>query len=141
MATGKQRFYALDVLRGVAIAIMLFLDAPPDTIYAILEHAPWAGLTVPDVALPIFSFAMGAGAAISMSRREPSTRRILTRAAIMFGVGLFLTFTWNIFALIFELGFTAENFFDVMIVHGRLFGIIHFWRGQFKATSAFWRRR
>ena len=124
MATGKQRFYALDVLRGMAIAIMLFLDAPPDTIYAILEHAPWAGLTVPDVALPIFSFAMGAGAAISMSKREPSTKRILTRAAIMFGVGLFLTFTWNIFALIAVYGFTAENFFDVMIAHGRLFGII-----------------
>ena len=124
MAMGKQRFYALDVLRGVAIAIMLFLDAPPDTIYAILEHAPWAGLTVPDVALPIFSFAMGAGAAISMSRREPSTSRILKRAAIMFAVGLFITFTWNIFALMFVHGFTAENFFDVMIVHGRLFGII-----------------
>lgn len=124
MTQGKQRFYSLDVFRGVAIAIMLLLDAPPDTIYAILEHAPWAGLTVPDVALPIFAFAMGAGAAISMSKREPSTRRILKRAAVMFGVGLFLQFTWNIFELIFQRGFTAENFLDVMIVHGRLFGVI-----------------
>lgn len=124
MTTGKQRFYSLDVFRGVAITIMLFLDAPPDEIYSILEHAPWAGLTVPDVALPIFSFAMGAGAAISMSKREPTTRRILYRAAVMFGVGLFLQFMWNIFELIFSIGFTAENFWNVMIVHGRLFGII-----------------
>lgn len=124
MATGKQRFYALDVLRGTAVAIMLFLDAPPDKLYMILEHAPWEGLTLPEFALPIFAFAMGAGAAISMSKREPTTRRILKRAAIMFAVGLFITFAWNMFMLIFQIGFTAENFFDVAIVHGRLFGII-----------------
>ena len=57
-----KRIWSLDVLRGVAIAIMLFLDAPPDNIYPILMHAPWEGLTVPDIALPMFAFAMGAGA-------------------------------------------------------------------------------
>ena len=124
MVASKERFYSLDVLRGVAIAIMLFLDAPPDKIYSILEHAPWAGLTLPDIALPIFAFAMGAGAAISMSKREPSTKRILTRSAIMFAVGLSITFIWNIFELIFVHDFTPENFFYVMVTHVRLFGII-----------------
>ncbi|MCR5834278.1 MAG: hypothetical protein K6G55_06500 [Selenomonadaceae bacterium] len=124
MATTTGRFYSLDVFRGLAIATMLFLDAPPDKIYSILEHAEWAGFTVPDAPLPIFAFAMGAGAAISMSKREPSARRILTRAAIMFAVGLFIFFTWKIFELIFVSGFTFENFYDLVIVHGRLFGII-----------------
>lgn len=110
-----KRIWSLDVLRGVAITVMLFLDAPPEKIYSVLEHAPWAGLTVPDIALPMFAFAMGAGASISMFRREPTTRRILTRAAIMFAVGIFL----NVLPLIF-----TDNFFDNVIVHGRLFGII-----------------
>lgn len=130
-----KRIWSLDVLRGVAIAIMLFLDAPPDNIYDILEHAPWAGLTVPDVALPMFAFAMGAGAAISASRREPSTKRILKRAALMFAVGLFLGFLPKIIALLFHDDYTTlmwttdqvyvpENFFDAAITHGRLFGVI-----------------
>ena len=70
-----KRIYSLDVLRGVAIAIMLFLDGPPDKIYSILEHPSWAGLTIPDIALPMFAFAMGAAAAISMSKREPSVKK------------------------------------------------------------------
>ncbi len=32
-----KRIYSLDVLRGVPIAIMLFLDAPPDKIFS-LRH-------------------------------------------------------------------------------------------------------
>lgn len=119
-----KRIWSLDVLRGIAITIMLFLDAPPEKIYSILAHAPWAGLTVPDVALPMFAFAMGAGAAISASRREPTTRRILKRAAIMFAVGLFLNFLPHICSLLFVDGYGAGNFFDGVIVHGRLFGII-----------------
>lgn len=119
-----KRIWSLDVLRGVAIAIMLFLDAPPDNIYDILEHAPWAGLTVPDVALPMFAFAMGAGAAISAARREPSTRRILKRAALMFAVGLFLNVLPQILAWLTVEGYGAENFLDAAIIHGRLFGVI-----------------
>lgn len=38
-----RRIYSPEVLRGVAIAIMLFPDAPPDKIYPILKHAPWQG--------------------------------------------------------------------------------------------------
>ena len=129
-----KRIWSLDVLRGVAIAIMLFLDAPPADIYPILEHAPWAGLTVPDVALPMFAFAMGAGAAISMARREPTTRRILKRAAFMFAIGLLIGALPKILAFLFHDGYGSvawlsggyvpENFFDAAIVHGRLFGVL-----------------
>ena len=120
----SKRIYSLDVLRSIAIIIMLFLDAPPDKIYSILEHTEWAGLTVPDVALPLFAFAMGAGAAISMSKRPLSTRRILKRTALMFAVGLFLNFLPSIINFLFVEDFTIKNFFDAAIAHGRLFGII-----------------
>lgn len=119
-----KRIYSLDVLRGVAIAIMLFLDGPPDKIYTILEHPQWAGLTVPDVALPMFAFAMGAGAAISMSRREPSIKRILKRTAFMFAIGVLLELEPFILLMIFDGDFTAADFLEKAIIHGRLFGII-----------------
>lgn len=119
-----KRIYSLDVLRGVAIAIMLFLDGPPDKIFSILEHPQWAGLTIPDVALPMFAFAMGAGAAISMSKREPSTKRILKRAAFMFAIGVLLEMQPLLLLWIFSDEFTAADFLERAIIHGRLFGII-----------------
>ena len=120
----SKRIYSLDVLRGVPIAIMLFLDAPPDDIFTWLEHAPWNGLTVPDVALPAFAFAMGTAAAISFSRHEPTMKKILRRVAIMFAVGIFLNVWFKLMPLLFVDGFTVEKFFDDVITHGRLFGII-----------------
>ena len=119
-----KRIYSLDVLRGVAIAIMLFLDGPPDKIYSILEHPHWAGLTIPDIALPMFAFAMGAGAAISMSRREPTTKKILKRAAFMFAIGVLLELEPFILLQILSPDFTAADFFERAVVHGRIFGII-----------------
>lgn len=119
-----KRIYSLDVLRGVAIAIMLFLDGPPDKIYSILEHPQWAGLTIPDIALPMFAFAMGAGAAISMSKREPTTKKILKRTALMFAIGVLLEMEPFILLLVFDGDFTTADFFERAIVHGRLFGII-----------------
>ena len=119
-----KRIYSLDVLRGVAISIMLFLDGPPDKIFSILEHPQWAGLTVPDVALPMFAFAMGAAAAISMSRREPSPKKILKRTALMFAIGVLLEMEPFFLLPIFSDSFTAADFLDRAIIHGRLFGII-----------------
>ena len=119
----SKRIYSLDVLRSIAIIIMLFLDAPPDKMYSILHHAQWEGLTVPDLALPLFAFAMGAGAAISISKRPTSTRRILKRAALMFAVGLFLNFLPSIINFLF-FDYTIKDFFDAAILNGRLFGII-----------------
>lgn len=119
-----KRIYSLDVLRGLAIVIMLFLDGPPDKLFSILEHPAWEGLTIPDLALPMFAFAMGTSAAISMSKREPSTKRILKRAAFMFAIGVLLEMQPFIFLWIFSDDFTATNFFERAILHGRLFGII-----------------
>ena len=107
-----KRIYSLDVLRGIAIAAMLFLDAPPEKIYPLLEHAPWQGLTVTDLAFPLFAFAMGTSAAISMSRSEPSTRRILRRVIVLFALGFFLNVLTSICS--------GEIFFDQL----RLFGIL-----------------
>ncbi len=84
------RFFSIDVLRGVAIAIMIIVDAPPAITYQILHHAPWEGLTFADFAFPGFVFAMGISAAISVSRNKPDAKKILKRTIILFALGIFL---------------------------------------------------
>ena len=108
-----QRIYSLDVLRGLAICIMIFVDAPPvlEEIYPVFVHANWEGLTFADLAFPGFVFTMGMSAAVSMSRRQPSTKKILRRVTILFALGFFL----NVLPIIC----TGGNFFDV-----RLFGVL-----------------
>ena len=118
-----KRIYSVDVLRGIPILIMLFLDSPPDKIFSLLEHTPWNGLTVADIPLPAFAVAMGVSAAISFSRNKPTMKKILRRVAIMFALGIFLNFWFTLMPLLFN-GFTIEKFFDEMIIHGRLFGIL-----------------
>lgn len=123
--TDKRRFYSLDVVRGLAIMIMLFVDAPPAAVaYPIFIHAPWEGLTFADFAFPGFVFAMGMSAAVSMARHEPSLRKIFRRATLLFVAGVLFNELPAVFRYIFLPDFTAANFFDEAIVHMRPFGIL-----------------
>ena len=84
------RIFELDVLRGLTIALMIIVDAPPDVMYETLQHAAWQGINLADTIFPAFVFAMGTAAAISTSRRQPSPKKILFRAGILFAVGFLL---------------------------------------------------
>ena len=119
-----KRIYSLDVLRGLAIFIMIFVDAPPDIIYPIFVHAPWEGLTFADLAFPGFVFTMGMSAAVSMARRNPSIKKIFKRAAILFAVGILFNELAFIFAYFLWDNFTGADFFENAIAHVRIFGIL-----------------
>lgn len=119
-----KRIYSLDVVRGVAIMIMIFVDAPPGVAYPIFIHAPWEGLTFADFAFPGFVFAMGLSAAVSMSKREPSTKKILKRTALLFTVGILFNTLPFVFAYLIQADFTAVNFYEGAIEHFRVFGIL-----------------
>lgn len=120
----KGRIHSLDAVRGVAILIMIFVDAPPDIAYPLFVHAPWEGITLADFAFPGFIFAMGVSAAVSMSRREPSTRKIFRRAMFLFALGILFNTLPMIFRLIFWQDYTVANFFDAAVGHLRVFGIL-----------------
>jgi predicted acyltransferase len=62
----KRRLPAVDIFRGLAIAIMLLVNSLPnfEQAYPLLLHAPWAGLTLADLAFPGFGFIMGAAGAL-----------------------------------------------------------------------------
>lgn len=118
------RIFELDVFRGIAIFIMIVVDAPPANIYEILQHAQWEGLTIADVAFPAFIFAMGMSAAISSSRRIITWRKIFRRAVLLFVLGIILNETWHIFAYLFDENFTSADLYSNAVEHFRLFGIL-----------------
>ncbi|MGN1236420.1 MAG: acyltransferase family protein [Bacteroidaceae bacterium] len=78
------RILALDVMRGITIAGMIVFNTCSGFHYAPLYHAPWIGLTLADVAFPLFMFMMGITTYLSLSKRgfEPSAtalRKIIIR--------------------------------------------------------------
>ncbi|MBR4903719.1 MAG: hypothetical protein IKZ53_03535 [Selenomonadaceae bacterium] len=123
MAKDKGRIYSLDMLRGFFVATIFFFDAPPSNMYPILMHSAWEGFTLAEFGFPLFAFIMGVSMAISLSRRNPPLKRLLTRVSIIFALGIFLGTLPHIFSLMFVENFTWSNFYDAAIVHGRLFGV------------------
>ena len=120
-----KRIYSLDVLRGLAIFIMVFVDAPPGGIaYPIFIHAPWEGLTFADFAFPGFVFTMGISAAVSISKRTPSTKKILKRAAILFAIGIVFNMLPSVFAWLIRDDFTSANLYADITDYLRVFGIL-----------------
>ncbi len=94
-----RRFYALDVLRGLAIALMILVNTPGswEHVYTPLLHAPWHGFTFADIVFPGFLFVVGAAMAFSMKQAPRSlatVQKILKRTALMFACGLFLNWFW-----------------------------------------------
>ena len=119
-----KRLAELDILRGVAISIMIIVDAPPTEIYYLLKHAAWEGLTIADMAFPGFVFAMGMSVAISISRRVPSLEKIFKRSAILFLLGIFFYTLPFIFAIFLWTDFSSADFFSRAVEHGRFLGIL-----------------
>jgi predicted acyltransferase len=61
MSTSMDRNLALDVFRGMTVALMIIVNTPGswDAVYAPLLHAQWHGLTPTDLVFPSFLFAVG----------------------------------------------------------------------------------
>jgi predicted acyltransferase len=102
------RSLALDVFRGGAVALMILVNNPGswDHIYPPLAHAAWHGCTPTDLVFPFFIFAVGVSMAFAGSSTPPAAqpwgafaRKVATRAALIFAIGLFLHATpfvrWN----------------------------------------------
>lgn len=105
----KQRFPALDIMRGLTLALMILVNNPGSWsyVYAPLLHADWNGFTPTDFIFPFFLFMVGA--ALFFSQRSlvqtqvpPRQRytKILRRTFLLFGIGVFL----NIFPFVTPLG-------------------------------------
>lgn len=84
-ASGRQRFYGLDALRGLAIGLMVFVNwAGNWSLPPAFGHAEWHGLTLADTVFPGFLVAMGT--AIPYASRT-GWRRVFGRAVMLYLIG------------------------------------------------------
>ncbi len=96
-----KRLLSLDVLRGATIAGMLLVNNAGDWghTFAPLLHAEWNGWTPTDLVFPFFLFVLGVAIPLAFASRlersggdlGPLYRQIARRTAIIFALGLFLT--------------------------------------------------
>ena len=91
------RFYALDALRGLAIALMILVNMPGSWqhVYSPLLHAPWDGFTFADIVFPTFLFVVGAAMFYSLKTTvlsKQSVWRISSRALKLIGIGVLLNY-------------------------------------------------
>lgn len=62
----RSRLESLDILRGVTIALMIFVDYCGETLPAV-DHAPWDGISLADFVMPSFDFIVGVSIVMSLS--------------------------------------------------------------------------
>ncbi len=93
----QHRILAIDVFRGLTIALMLIVNNPGSWsyVYPPLKHAAWHGCTPTDLVFPFFLFIVGVSMSISFKKYQHTERKewmlkILKRTSIIFFIGLLL---------------------------------------------------
>ncbi|PKD21634.1 hypothetical protein APR41_01190 [Salegentibacter salinarum] len=94
----NQRYLALDVLRGLTVALMILVNTPGSWshIYAPFKHAAWNGFTPTDWVFPSFLFVIGNAMSFSLRKYESISesaflRKVFKRTGLIFLIGLFLS--------------------------------------------------
>ncbi|MFA5445380.1 MAG: heparan-alpha-glucosaminide N-acetyltransferase domain-containing protein [Bacteroidales bacterium] len=130
--TSKNRYVALDVLRGMTIAGMILVNNPGtwSKIYPPLRHAEWFGCTPTDLVFPFFLFIVGTAMAFSFSRYLDGTlsmgsgyAKLYKRAVLIFLVGLLLN-AFPFFLVKPDPGLTFWENLGSYYSHLRIFGVL-----------------
>lgn len=104
LARSKERLLSLDIFRGMTLIAMTVVNMPGDHhyTYRAISHAGWNGWTIADLIFPFFIFIVGVAMPYSFAGRQArgdSQRKllghILLRSAILFAVGVFMTWYYN----------------------------------------------
>lgn len=95
----KVRFQALDVMRGLTLALMILVNTPGSWsfVYSPLLHANWHGATPTDYIFPFFLFMVGAAMVFSQRGLAALTHqarltKIIKRTFLIFLIGLLLNY-------------------------------------------------
>jgi predicted acyltransferase len=120
-----QRFRAIDVLRGLTVALMIVVNMQvgPGKSYAPLLHASWNGLTPTDLVFPTFMFVVGTALSFTLEKyaalgQAAVLRKIATRTALIFLCGYLLY--WFPFFTVDATGHVAIAPLD----HTRILGVL-----------------
>ncbi|MGK5077861.1 acyltransferase family protein [Janthinobacterium sp. HLX7-2] len=92
-----QRYLALDVLRGLTVALMIVVNTPGDwgAVYAPFLHAEWHGFTLTDLVFPSFLFVVGNALAFALEKyahlgHGAVLAKLCRRSAVIFVLGFLL---------------------------------------------------
>lgn len=94
--SASPRYLALDVFRGLTLALMIIVNTPGgESSYGPLEHAAWHGFTLTDLVFPSFLFVVGAAVSLSMKKfaghdEAYFLKRVVKRGALIFLCGYLL---------------------------------------------------
>lgn len=119
-----ERLQSLDFLRGGAIFFMVLLNALYfyEAVPTWLKHAPDDGLTLPDLGVPIFLFALGVAYRISFEKwlaltgQKKTILHFILRYLVLWAFGFFGElmvfghFTWGVLATIGAIGLYSLPF-------------------------------
>lgn len=89
------RLLSLDILRGLTVAGMIFVNNGYGESFEMFHHVKWNGMTPCDLVFPFFLFIMGISTYLSLSKFQfkataPVITKIIKRTAILFLLGLFI---------------------------------------------------
>lgn len=94
----SQRYLALDVLRGMTVALMILVNNPGSWshIYPPLKHSEWNGCTPTDLVFPFFLFVVGSSMYFSFAKYGSQFNgefllKVGKRTLLIFGIGVFLS--------------------------------------------------
>ena len=88
----QNRIIALDVFRGLTLALMIVVNMPGawSSVYAPLLHAQWHGCTLTDLVFPFFLFIVGAAMRFAFEKYDMCLTKNLFRKAINRGITIFI---------------------------------------------------
>jgi len=113
MNPANERYYSLDVFRGLTVALMIMVNNPGtwEHIFKPLDHSPWNGCTPTDLVFPFFLFAVGNAMSFVMPKfyQEGTVyffKKVLKRTLIIFLIGFLIYwspfFEWSGNRLVFK---------------------------------------
>ncbi len=124
----KKRIVSVDIMRGLSIFVMMLVNLNPNESlsYPFVVHTEWTGLTLADTAFPCFVFLAGVSAALTVQKLDQKNwlLLVLRRGIALILIGMIYNHFSNIFAWIFNPGYTTEIFVNDLVQHFRPFGVL-----------------
>src|SRR5580700_8296860 len=125
MSELTNRFRAIDVLRGLTLALMIVVNMQigEGKSYAPLLHAAWDGMTLTDLVFPTFMFVVGTTLSFTLEKYArlgdaAVLRKLATRTALIFLCGYLLY--WFPFFSVDAAGHVG----GAPIAHTRILGVL-----------------
>jgi predicted acyltransferase len=93
-----ERFYFLDVLRGLVVAMMVIVNSPGnDHSFITLNHSNWHGCTLADLVFPFFIIIVGISSVLALSNmqcrglsKDLILAKVIKRTIVIFLLGVLL---------------------------------------------------